>query len=251
MSRLVKQLIYGSFYLAILALIGIWAYFAFIRPAPSCTNGRQDSGEEGVDCGGICPVSCLPAGLADLQVTETKIFHPSSGITSVLAVIRNSNLDTAADSFNYTLQLFDLNNNLVLTRSGTSYIYAGEIKYLTDFISAGAADAARSAELSISSPSWLPEAEFSKPQAVILSRTAEAGENGIQVSGKLANRDTLLLPVVEVGAIFYDRYGYEVGVSKTEVDNLAPNEARDFVIAHPAITGADLSRTEYFVSARR
>ncbi len=250
MSRFGKQLIYGFFYLLILALLGVWVYFAFLRPAASCTNGRQDGGEEGVDCGGVCANACLPAGLSELQVTDTNVFHPGNGITSVLAKIQNPNLRTAA-SFDYTLKFYDLNGEPVLTRSGSSYIYAGEVKYLTDFVSGGAADGAKSAELTISSPRWLPDSEFSKPQAVILSRTATLGEAGIQVSGKLANRDTLTLSRLEVGAVFYGRYNYAVGVSKTEIDSVLPNETRDFVIAHPPIAGVDLSRTEYFVSVPR
>ncbi len=251
MSRFGKQLIYGFLYLLILVLLGIWVYFAFLRSAASCTNGRQDSGEEGVDCGGVCVAACLPAGLSELQVTDTKVFHPGSGITSVLAKIQNPNLQTAASSFDYTLKFYDPDDKLLLTRSGSSYVYAGEVKYLTDFISGGAADGAESVELTISPPRWLPDSEFSKPQAVILSRTATLGEAGIQVSGKLANRDTLTLSRLEVGAVFYGRYNYAVGVSKTEIDSVLPNETRDFVIAHPPIAGVDLSRTEYFVSVPR
>ena len=29
---------------------------------PSCTNGIKDEGEEGVDCGGVCPAKCTGAG---------------------------------------------------------------------------------------------------------------------------------------------------------------------------------------------
>ena len=43
---------------------------AFLLPAcsvtldsgPSCTNGSKDDGEEGVDCGGVCPTKCTGSG---------------------------------------------------------------------------------------------------------------------------------------------------------------------------------------------
>ena len=30
--------------------------------APGCTNGIKDDGEEGVDCGGVCPTKCTGSG---------------------------------------------------------------------------------------------------------------------------------------------------------------------------------------------
>ena len=31
-------------------------------PAPGCANGAKDEGEEGIDCGGICPTKCTGSG---------------------------------------------------------------------------------------------------------------------------------------------------------------------------------------------
>src|SRR5690349_14204499 len=30
-------------------------------PGPSCTNGLKDDGEDGLDCGGVCPGKCTGA----------------------------------------------------------------------------------------------------------------------------------------------------------------------------------------------
>jgi hypothetical protein len=33
-----------------------------VDPGPSCTNGARDEGENGIDCGGVCPVQCTGSG---------------------------------------------------------------------------------------------------------------------------------------------------------------------------------------------
>jgi len=48
-KRLVKQLIYGFVFAAFLFFIGFSAYNSWFKPAPTCSDGIQNQGEEGVD----------------------------------------------------------------------------------------------------------------------------------------------------------------------------------------------------------
>ena len=51
MTRLLKQFLYGTFYLVILAAVG-WGIYSFeFKPAPSCFDNQQNGGEGGVDLG--------------------------------------------------------------------------------------------------------------------------------------------------------------------------------------------------------
>ena len=55
--RLLKQFLYGFFYLAILVSL-IWLVYSFeFKPAPNCFDGKKNQEETGIDCGGSC-ISC-------------------------------------------------------------------------------------------------------------------------------------------------------------------------------------------------
>ena len=51
MPRLLKQFLYGVFYLAIIAAVGVGFYFHYDNAPPSCFDGIQNEGEQGIDCG--------------------------------------------------------------------------------------------------------------------------------------------------------------------------------------------------------
>ncbi len=254
MSKTLKQLIYGLFYIFILSGIISGIYFVFLKPAPSCFDNVQNQGEQGIDCGGPCSKVCIPLNLKPIEISgQPQVFHPSPSSLNVLAKIQNPNSDYAAKSFVYTFKFYDNNGNALGESQGESFIYASERKYLTVFnLSLPSVERLRRVELAIDNPEWLPANSFKNPQLNIQSKEAkESGQKVFQVDGRFTNNDTVLLPKVEVLAIFYSKFGFIGGVSKNEIDNVSPGESRTFSIIHPSIPNIDLPRTEIFLFAKR
>ena len=52
-----KQLTYLLF--ALVAVAGLIAAIWLNITAPSCTDGKQNQDEQGIDCGGVCAKECL------------------------------------------------------------------------------------------------------------------------------------------------------------------------------------------------
>lgn len=252
MSRIIKQLIYGFFFLLFFALAGTFFYYVYIRPSPSCFNGRQDRGEEGVDCGGNCAAACIPANLAPIEIREEpKVFNPLPNFVGVLVRIQNPNLNFASRNFNYRIDFYDDAGAVVTSRSGISFIYAGEIKYIADFASVENVAKISRAEIFAENPDWIPGERYPAPKISIQEKRTEVIGESVVASGRFLNQDFVDFPTVEIIAIFYDNFGLTVGVSKTEVENVKIGESRTFTVLHPFLNSVDTARTEYFVYARR
>jgi hypothetical protein len=252
MSRLGKQLAYGFFFLALLALLGALIYYVYVRPEPGCFNGRQDRGEEGVDCGGPCAAACIPEGLLSLEMLgEPRIFRSSPALAGVLVRIQNPNLEVAAKSFNYRIDLYDAAGAVIASRSGSSFIYAGEIRYIADFINVANSNDAFRAVMTAESRDWLPAARYPSPNISIQEKRTEIRDNSLVASGRFLNQDVADFPRVEVIAVFYSSFGLPVGITRTEVENVKIGESRTFTLFHPFSSSIDPAGTEYFVYARR
>ena len=249
MTRSGKQIIYGSVYALILLGFAAWIFLSVSDTEPSCTNGRRDEGEKGVDCGGVCRNICLPSDLRALRTSgEPKIFQPAPGRVSVLYELENPNQEFAARSFAYKLELADASGEVLASRSGSSYLYAGERRWVAEFLDLAAA---ASAKVTLSNPDWVPKASFPAAALAIQDRIFEKTTAELKVSGRVGNRDSSDFASVTLLAIFRNGSGVPVGVSKTELGDLRVGESSPFTVFHPVVRSVDLNRTEIYPSAKR
>ena len=249
--RLGKQLIYGSIFILIILGTLLWLFWGTVRPAPSCTNGRQNYNEEGIDCGGVCANACLPKNLRSLQTGKVSVFHPLPDTISILGQIQNPNADVSATAVPYVLTFEDASGNAIASTSVTTYLYASEVKNLADFWTDSRAAQVSQATLELGVPSWLLAGKFQRPQLAIQNVQTNIVNNQIQVSGQFLNQDTVALSQVDVIAVLYGRLGFPLGISRTIMGQIAPGATQAFTILHPAINDLDPGRTQVFLSAHR
>ena len=254
MTRLGKQLIYGGAYLAILTLIFVGVYRVFLRPAASCVNGLKDTGEEAVDCGGVCSNICLPSNLRQIAVKEPLLFSPIPSKLAILTKLQNANQDIAARSFDYRVTLLEWGSTSTLrTIKGTEYMYAGEVKYLTLFVDDIEKSMVGDVKTVVSNVRWVSSKTFYKPELSVQDRKTDITTSTILVTGRIVNRDTLDLPSVRIIAILQGGglLTHELGVSATEIENMTAGSSREFSITYPFIDGVDPGKTDIIVSAAR
>ena len=247
-----KQVLYGSLYLAILVGVGALAYGRFITSTARCVNDRIDKGEEGIDCGGICANACIPSDVRTIELIDNvRMFHASPRTLEMMARIQNANSDFAAKSFRYRFDVKGSDGTVVDTVYGESFIYAGEVKYLV-VVKTNVAYTPATADLTIESPDWIGSGEYKRPSlSGVQDQRVETTANTISVSGKATNKDVVRVAALRATALFYDDLGIPVGVSETEIGSIGPEETAEFTILHPAIPNASLSRTQVILTAAR
>lgn len=227
--RLVRQLLYGAFYLAIFYFIGWGLYAAVIQPAPSCIDNRQNGRETGIDCGGDCE-SCAIKTLRPLQVSWTRYFAVGDR-TVVVAELKNPNPEYGADQFSYTLRT---TGGAAVETTHTSFVYGGEIKYLFHVLSD--TTSVNDADITIipSGMRWKSLVEFPRPSTQVRGITTGVADRGLAVSGYVANTGAAAFSSVKLIALLYNTDGTLVGASQTTLTDLAAFDERAFHIGLPS-----------------
>lgn len=254
MSRRVKQVVYGIFYLAILAGIVTGIYFLFLKPPASCFDGIQNEGEQGVDCGGPCATACLPPGVQPITVLgAVRVFSLPGGRETILAQLENANSDSAAESFSYTVTLYgEDGSSTVATLNGTSFAYADETKYIVLPNETVSATTTR-ADISVSNIQWIPETVMGLvPQFSFTNLATPVVANGdVTIGGNITDRDSSSFRNIIIVAVFKNASGVPIGASQTELDSLAPGETQNFSISYPLLPNENISGTELKAYAER
>jgi hypothetical protein len=99
---------------AIVAVVVI----AVTYKAPSCSDNKQDQGEQGIDCGGPCAYLCSATESAPV-VSFVRAVSPQKGRTDVIAYIDNPNPNASLQNATYTIQLYGPTQNVVASKTGT------------------------------------------------------------------------------------------------------------------------------------
>src|SRR3989344_5052289 len=132
MPRILKQTLFGLFFLAIFGGAGFWIYDSF-RSVPTCFDKIQNQGEEDVDCGPVCGNVCL-SSLKSIEGRNSHLFKikEENGGSDFDALFRVSNPNTQFGSawVNYELTLFDGQGQALLQKPGRFYILPGQTKYV-------------------------------------------------------------------------------------------------------------------------
>ncbi len=102
---------------AVIVALAAVVLIASLYKTPSCSDGIENQGEQGVDCGGPCPYLCTAQEAAPV-VLFTQALSGAPGRTDVLAYVENPNA-AAAKAVPYTISLYDVNQVLVQKISGT------------------------------------------------------------------------------------------------------------------------------------
>lgn len=251
MSRIIKQLIYGVFYSAILGGIAYGIYYLSVGLAPSCFDNRLNQGETEIDCGGPC-VSCELKNLKPL-LTSVEVFG-IDGSTNVVIYLANPNLNYGAESFGYTLNFYNQSREKIFSLTKESFIYAAEAQKVLvepnlrlDFSAISGKP-----ELVLENFKWKPVAEFQEPKVQTRQVRSEASDRLITVSGLLANRESFDLSRVVVSAVVYRKLNENqnelVGISKTILQSLQSFEERSFKIPVPVNLLLKISEVETIVT---
>ena len=249
--RTFKQFIYGLFYLAIFGAIFYWFYSPSLKPSSSCSNGIQDVGEQGIDCGGTCSKACTAAQLSAITSGPAMVFHPTPSSVSVMVQVQNPSQIFAARKFYYKFTLLDNSGNQVPGGeiSGESFVYASEIKYVAEF-NKPFADSSKivAADFSIiGQPDWVSNSLFGKPNLSLQNSSTSVAANEVDIAGSIINNDTVSVSNVNIFAIIYSKLGRPAGISKTELNGIMPGQQQSFSITHPLLGNIDTSATKIYL----
>lgn len=214
-------------------IFAVFPYWISHRVAPTCTDGKKNQSELGVDCGGPCTLRCAQE-VKNLNILWTKVFTIRPSNYDVVSYVENPNADSGLESFTYTAKLFNEAGNVIGTRQQTGYARPSERFVLfIGGIDTGEA-IAKSGSIEISpNLRWvgtLPAKTLFSVSDKILSNL----ERQPNLTAVLHNETPELLRAVDVSTIIYDDKSNPIGVSATKIEKLDPNDAAKLIFTWPA-----------------
>jgi len=209
----------------ILCIIGIVViaflatlFIATFYKAPTCTDGVQNQGETGIDCGGPCPYLCREQQQPP-TVLFTKALGNGAGRIDVVAEIENKNAGAAAKNVPYSITLYGADHSLVQKVDGTLDLPPGaSIPVFFPGIAPGKRSVASAfLDIAPSAPRW-----FSLPRdpriVPTVSNITQGGTTSVpRIEAILTNPSVTVLTNVQAIVLVRNSKGDVVAASSTVV----------------------------------
>lgn len=232
-----RQLV-GFLLFLILAVASGYGIYTQLIPRATCSDGRQNSTETGVDCGGACSRVC--SGEAeDLRVAWSKVFPSTiAGAYDVAALVLNPNLAHGLSELHYRFSLFDADNKLVAEREGDTFVNPGEQVALYEPNIATGRRVPLRAYVQFEGPEYeLPWRKGLIPIRPVLSVDSAQlnAEEDPELVGQLANRSIADAVGIQAVAILLDKDEVPIGVRSSYFDSLKRNKAIPLFFSWPGL----------------
>ena len=212
--------------------------------APSCTDGLQNQGELGVDCGGACALLCKEQAL-DPIVRWQRAFKIKEGLYNAAAYVENPNLDSGIDRIAYRFKLYDSSNLLIYERQGETFIPPKKIFGVFESnILTGSRVPARALFEFLGSPVW--RTDFASEPVLVFSNKLFSEQDKLpRLTASIQNPTSNPVYNVEVVAILYDTLDNAIASSRTIVDSIPKYGLIPFVFTWPEPLEKPMNRVEF------
>jgi len=210
---------------AVFLLLFIWQ--KFLHTTPTCFDGTKNGTERGVDCGGSCALVCQGESRAP-TVLWVRAFPSATGAATAVAYIQNNMVGSGARDVQYSFQLFDQNNVLIVEKRGVVDLPPNQIiPIIETSINVGNRSVARAQFAFSQSPMWakVPAATITPLR---LSGQALAAD-GTRLSATLHNDSVDNVPRTTLVAVLFDAEGVARAASKSLVRSLSAKSSEEVV----------------------
>ncbi len=220
-----RQALFIGMGLLLFVVVASAAVFYFY-PKPSCTDGKQNQNEQGVDCGGACQKICLNT-VIPLAVEWTRPFVVTPGVSSVVAYVANPNVKLGAENVPYIFRLYDDKNLLIAERRGKALIIPNaSFPIFEGGIGTGSRSPARAHFEFTGVPSWRT---LRGASLLIQDKVLSEPLTAPRFSAVLGNSTSKLINNIEVVAVLFDGSGNAMAASETFVERLGKGEKREVI----------------------
>ncbi len=227
-----RRVQYGTGFLIIFGLIIYALYARYAYVAPTCFDKKQNQDETGKDCGGVCARVC-PFQIEPLQVSWVKSFKIVDGQYNAVAYIENPNDFVGTQDLEYTIRLFD-GNDEVAVRSGVTQlppnavypIFEGRI-YTDESV-----EVTRTEIEFKGDTVWL-QGEKGKENFTLINRELLSVDSKPRLNAVIENRELVEARDLEIVATIFNAVGQPITASQTFIEYFSPESQEEVVFTWP------------------
>jgi hypothetical protein len=228
----------SKYLLIILVFVGL-VFLVMLYPTftqkPSCSDGKQDGNETGVDCGGSCTRVCSSQA-AEPVILWSRAFAVVSTTYNLVAFVENQNKDAAVVQASYEFRAYDENNAVVGRRDGTTFIPPNQqFAIFEPRFDAGGVKV-KSVSFQFTSPFvWVKKEPTLQTLPITVDNVIYDNSGATPVLTAVVNNNSIYeLPAFDVITILYDQDHNAINASKTQVEGMHSNTQAPITFTWPA-----------------
>ncbi len=234
-SRTRKRIIFSIVLFVLLILVGVPLFFLTYR-APSCTDGRQNGDETGIDCGGSCQRLCAPESLPLLIKGDPRILTVATSTYEVVTLLENPNSSAGISRARYIFKLFSA-GGLVPVKSIEGIAYIPPNTSFAVFegpfsIEEGSVPTRATIEWDEATLVW-DRTVAPSPNVEIRSKTLTRADSAPRLEVVLMNPTLESMKNLDLTAILSDEMGNVFSASITFVGILDPGQTTQAIFTWP------------------
>lgn len=193
--------------------------FLLLYKAPTCSDGKMNGNEKGVDCGGSCIMLCQDNFLS-ASIEWSKFDEAGPNLFNLGAYISNPNLDAEAREVKYRFELFDEEGIAIVERDGEIYIPPhGNVLAFEPAVNVGERIPTRVMFRFLENPFW-QKVQISPINLREKNRDVSDEESAPKLSTVFENTGLKPYGKIDVFAILFDEQKNVIGFSKTRIDSI-------------------------------
>lgn len=230
---LMRQMVYGTIVLLVLAGIGYGGYSAFFATEPTCTDAVQNGDERGIDCGGACSKVCAP-DIESPVVQWARAFPVADHLYHAVAYVGNPNKAIGTRALPYTLTLED-EQGVIATRAGMAALPPdGVYPVFEGRIDAGARTPTRvRIAFDVGAAVWTILDTARTDYAVLARELTGVGISSPRVTAQIQNNLYTETSNLRVVAVIYDSARQPLAASQTIIPYIKARSVADVVFTWP------------------
>ncbi len=234
MSREGKRItiiaIYATIFLTFVSLV-----VSLLIPNPTCTDGKQNQKETGIDCGGPCGACETALVGKDLVVKDAFVIYGGEAKHDVVASLHNPNALFGGERVFYTIEILGSGGEVLDARNGETFILPNENKYLVEIGLESSAQPVK-VETTIERVDWVKFTNFDSPRIFVKNQKVGLVEGDMDYArafGVVSNDSPYDFHNVGINVIIFDERGVPIAANKTMQRTLDAGAQREFVLNWP------------------
>ncbi len=217
--------------------------FIFLYPVifqkPTCSDGKMNGNETGVDCGGSCQLMCKEK-TSDPVILWSRGFPVLGSMYNLVAYVENQNKNSAVENINYRFNVYDEKNRMIGSREGTTFIPPNKQFAIFEPTFDAGLSKVKSVSFEFTGPLTWVKKEPTINNLDIYADKITMGDDvkSPSLSAIIKNESIYDIPSFDVIAILYDEKHNAINASKTVKDGLYSNDSLPVFFTWPEVLTA-------------
>lgn len=237
-----RQFVYSMGFLLFVAGILFLIFYSVFFQKPTCMDGKQNGGEQGIDCGGNCVLFC-PFQVSEPNILWSRVFPVSGSNYNLVAYVENQNINAGVYDIGYEFRVYDTAGKYIGRREGRTFIPPNQrFAVFESRFDAGESVPKNSTFIFTEAYIWIKREPVSSLLSLSVDKIVLDNSSGSpRLTARIKNNSIIETPQFDVITILYNESRNAISASKTHLDGLKSNESSPLIFTWPVLFAEDPS----------